>query len=338
MKPASVAVTIVAFNSRRFIETCLESVLAQGYAPLEVVVVDNASTDGTREVLARFRDRVRITANDRNLGFAAAQNQAIGLTRSDWVLALNPDVRLFPGFIHQLVEAGRIDARVGTVCGKLLAAGPDLRPLNEPRLDSAGIYFTPSLRHFDRGWHEEDNGRFEHLEYVFGASAAAALYRRRMIEDISCEDGFFDPDFFSYREDADVSWRAQLLGWACLYVPQAVGCHVRSVTAGNRRRVPAVLNMHSVKNRFLMRIKNMTGDLYRLCWLPATARDLAVLGGCLVWEPSSLPAFWHTARCLPRALRKRRQIMSRRRASDESLSCWFCYEPAAERLPTLVFR
>ena len=110
------------------------------------------------------------------------------------------------------------------------------------------------------------------------------LYRREMIDDVAIDGEFFDPDFFVYREDADVAWRAQLLGWRCMYTPQARGYHVRNVLPGNRRALPAVINMHSVKNRFLMRIKNMTPDLYRRNWVSITSRDLVVLGCCLVRE------------------------------------------------------
>src|SRR6266851_283905 len=228
-----VSVTIVTYNTRQYIEPCLESVLGQGH-PVEVVVVDNASMDGTRGILARYENRIRVIYNNENVGFAAAQNQAIALSSSDWVLVLNPDVVLQPGCIEQLVEAGEIDGKVGTVCGRLLAIGRDLEPPAKPLIDTAGIYFTPEMRHFDRGWHEPDDGRFRKMEYVFGASAAAAMYRREMIADISEGNNFFDPDFFSYREDADVAWRAQLLGWRCLYVPGAAAFHVRSVGPGRR--------------------------------------------------------------------------------------------------------
>jgi GT2 family glycosyltransferase len=326
--PISVCATIVTHNSRQYIETCLQSVFQQMH-PLQVVIVDNASEDGTQEILARFEDRIRVIYNDRNLGFAAAQNQAIASSASDWVLVLNPDAALQPGFVRELVERAQLDGKVGTVCGRLLASGPDLKPLAKPLIDSAGIYFTPAIRHFDRGWHEPDDGRFRKMEYVFGASAAAALYRREMIADVSIDGAFFDPDFFAYREDADVAWRCQLLGWRCLYVPSAVGYHVRSVGPNNRHSVPAVINMHSVKNRFLMRVKNATGGLYLRFWMPATVRDLLVVCGCLFWEPQSLPAFWHVARRLPRALAQRRAIMLRRRVTDESLAQWFNTEPCA---------
>jgi hypothetical protein len=90
--------------------------------------------------------------------------------------------------------------------------------------------------------------------------------------------------------------------------------------------------MHSVKNRFLMRIKNATPALYRRYWLPMTARDLLVVGGCLLAEPSSLAAFWQVAKCFRRALEQRRIIMSRRRASDAALARWFSFQPVAEPL------
>jgi GT2 family glycosyltransferase len=196
-------------------------------------------------------------------------------------------------------------------------------------VDSTGIYFTPMLRHLDRGSQEVDNGHYLQHEYVFGATAAAALYRRRMIDDISLDDEFFDPDFFVYREDADVAWRAQLMGWRCVYTPHARGYHVRNVLPGNRRALPPVINMHSVKNRFLMRIKNMTGDLYWRNWFSITARDIVVLSACLVREQTSLKAFWYIAKNWKRVVAKRREIMNRKRVDDDYIASWFRYQPVS---------
>jgi GT2 family glycosyltransferase len=177
-----------------------------------------------------------------------------------------------------------------------------------------------------------DGGAYDRAEYVFGPCAAAALYRRQMVEDVSVDGEFFDPDFFAYREDADVAWRAQLLGWRCIYTPAALGWHVRSVVPGVRRSVTPSINMHSVKNRFLMRIKNATPGLYLHCWLPMTARDLLVVAGCLLLEPRSLPAFWRVAKAFPAAWERRRQIMRRRRVTDRQLMRWFRFELAGEPL------
>ncbi len=188
------------------------------------------------------------------------------------------------------------------------------------------------MRHFDRGWHQLDDGAYDRAEYVFGACAAAALYRRQMIDDVSIDGDFFDPDFFAYREDADVAWRAQLLGWRCIYAPAAVGWHVRSVVPGKRRSITPSINMHSVKNRFLMRIKNATPGLYRHCWLPMTARDWWWWQDACCWNRRSLPALLASCKVLGNDVETTEEIMSRRRVSDQELVRWFRFDLTGEPL------
>ncbi len=328
-----VSITIVTYNSGRFIKRCLESVLEQKWPFREVIVIDNNSSDGTIDILETFEDRCTIVYNEENIGFAAAQNQAIALSNAEWVLTLNPDVLLLQGFIEALVTAGNLDPRVGTVCGKLLTMSAAFDFPEKPKVDSTGIYFTPNLRHLDRGSLEVDNGHYRNYEYVFGATAAAALYRREMIDDISVGGEFFDSDFFVYREDADVAWRAQLMGWKCLYAPYARGYHVRKVLPGNRGALPPEINMHSVKNRFLLRIKNTRWDLYRRNFFSITARDILVIGRCLVWEFTSLKAFPFLLRNWKSIAAKRRQIMLRRRVDDEYMAGWFSFQPVSRPAP-----
>ncbi len=326
----SVVVTIVTFNSARYISGCLEQVFAQRHASLSVVVVDNASTDSTIAILRALESQpgLHIFYNQRNIGFAAAQNQAMAAARdADWILTLNPDVCLRPDFVSILVSAGETAPDIGSVCGKLLSATSEFQIATPPLLDSTGIYFTPSLRHLDRGSRMQDQGQFDSPAFVFGGTGAACLYRQTMIRDIQVFGEFFDADFFAYREDADVAWRAQLLGWKCLYEPAAIALHVRTVVPENRGDLPAIINLHSVKNRWLLRIKNTTPDLYRRFWLRITLRDIVVIGGCLLREWSSLPAFYMVMKLWPRTWRKRREIMRRKRASDSSIRCWFSDQP-----------
>lgn len=327
-----VSVTVVTYNSGRFIRRCLESVLEQLHKPFEVIVIDNASTDGTCDILERFERRCHIVYNEENIGFAAAQNQAIGLSGGEWVLTLNPDVLLLSNFVSRLLEAAALDPRAGTICGKLLLAEAAFDIEGRQRLDSTGMYFTPTLRHKDRGSMETCNGKYSKREYVFGATAAAAFYRREMIADISVEGEFFDSDFFTYREDADVAWRAQLLGWRCIFDPGAVAYHVRKLRPGMRSQLPPVINMHSVKNRFLMRIKNITAGLYLRNLLTVSVRDAGILVYCLLIEPTSLPAFFRVVRDIERILRKRRIIQARRRVSEAYMSSWFRFRPVSFRL------
>ena len=333
-----ISVTIVTYNSGSFIKRCLESVLAQRYPNKEVIVIDNASTDGTIDILEQFESRCRVYYNQANIGFAAAQNQAIKLSSGDWVLTLNPDVLLMPNFIQALVDAGQFDSGIGALCGKLLTMSAHFEIPAQPVVDSTGMYFTPMLRHLDRGSQEADNGHYLRYEYVFGATAAAALYRRAMIGDISIDGEFFDSDFFAYREDADVAWRAQLMGWKCLYVPYARGYHVRKVLPGNRRALPPEINMHSVKNRFLMRIKNISGHLYRRNWFSITARDVMVILCCLLWEHTSLKAFWLLVKNRKQALAKRRLIQAGRRVDHEYMASWFQYAPVSKKAPKRMVR
>src|ERR1043165_6856171 len=144
-----VSVTIVTYNSGRFIKRCLESVLAQKYQPKEIIVVDNASTDGTIDILEQFEDRCRVYYNDENVGFAAAQNQAIKLSNGEWVLTLNPDVLLLPNFVQALMDAGQFDSKIGTVCGKLLTMTSHFEIPEQPVVDSTGNYFHTMLPHQD---------------------------------------------------------------------------------------------------------------------------------------------------------------------------------------------
>ncbi len=199
---------------------------------------------------------------------------------------------------------------------------------------------TRSGRHFDigQGKHlgEDDRGliqltlqepaqrgpshpRFE----CFGVSGAAPMYLRAFMDDVTIDDEFLDEDFFAYREDADLSWRGQLLGWRALYVPEAVGVHVRTVTPSRRRQLPASVNMHSLKNRFLLRLKNEGLYLALRNGAFELARDVVAIGASLTIERTSLPALawlWKNRR---RMLGKRREIQRRRRVPDRKLAKWF---------------
>lgn len=322
-----VSILITTYNSASRLKACLESVLQQEFSEREIIVVDNASSDGTRAVLQEFETRARVIYNDTNRGFSGGQNQAIAQARGDWLLSLNPDVLLSSAFLSKLVEAGERDPHIGTLCGKLLRWGPSGELTNI--IDSTGIYFLRNLRHLDRGSGEVDRGQYEVPEYVFGATGAAALYRRAMVEDITSGGEFFDDDFFAYREDADVAWRAQLMGWSCLYIPEAVAWHVRRVTPERFHQLPDEINRHSIKNRFLMRAKNISFALYSRLFIPIAVRDFLIVGYCALCNRgllSGLSLFWTKRRSIAE---KRNWVQSHRRVSDHELARWFDDRPVS---------
>jgi GT2 family glycosyltransferase len=324
-----VSVLIVTWNSAQYLDECFAALTTQDYRDLEVIVVDNASEDETREHLQQIESKWRVIYNEKNVGFAAGQNQAIRAASGEWLLCLNPDIVLRPDFVTQLVRAGENYPDPGAICAKLLRWDPNSEPHRTDVIDSTGLFFTRNMRHLDRGAEERDRGQYDRVQYIFGTSGAAAFFRRDFIEDVSVEGEFFDEDFFSYREDGDLAWRAQVLGWKCLYTPAAVAWHVRRVTPERRADLPLVINWHSVKNRFLMRGKNASGWLCRRLLLPVAWRDLMTVGYAVIRDRRMVSAIAYPWRVRESIRHKREIIQSRRRVSDRDLLWWFCDTPRA---------
>ncbi|MFN2385079.1 MAG: glycosyltransferase family 2 protein [Thermoanaerobaculia bacterium] len=302
-----VSIVIVSHGDAADLPFSIESALGQKGVSTETVVVDNASTDRSREIARGYAPRLRLIALPSNLGFAAAMNAGIEATSGRYVLALNPDCRLEADFCEVLAERLNRSPEVGSASGRIYRAeGEDLAATS--LLDSTGIYFTASCRHFDRGSQQPADGRYLAEELVFGASGAAGFYRRAALESAKISTGFFDSDFFLYREDADLAWRLRKLGWKCLYLPRAVAYHRRRNLPSRRGRMSPDVNRHSVKNRFLLRVNNQSAGEFLVTLVPTLARDLVVLGACLTVERSSLPAFGWLWRNRKRLWAKRREI------------------------------
>ncbi len=315
-----VTVVLITWNSAPYLRRCLEGIAGQSHRDLELIHVDNASVDDS---VARVRERFpqsQQIINPQNRGFATAANQAIRIARGEFVALCNPDAFLTADYLAKIVEAlDRAGEKFGAATGTLIRArGYDIEPTNE--IDSMGIRMTRSGRHFDITANREP--RTANRE-VFGVSGAAAVYRKSFINDVTINDEYFDEDFFAYREDADVAWRGRLLGWRALHVAEAIAYHVRTVTPERRRSLPAVINMHSVKNRFLLRLKN-EGLYLALRNAPfELTRDAITIGAVLTVERSSLPALSWLWRNRRRIMEKRRAIQRRRRVSDRALAEWF---------------
>ena len=334
-----VSVTLVTFNGERWLPDCLASLRAQTASGIELLVVDNASTDGTAALLAdTIRDwpGARLTVLTENLGFAVAHDIAIAESRGRFVLVLNQDVMLEPDFVAAALPAFA-DPRVGAVQAKLLRLADRGLPL--PRFDSTGLMASASRRIVSRGQGIPDDGRYDEPGEVFGADGPAPIYRRAALDDARVPDDagrleVFDGSFFMYKEDVDLAWRLRLLGWRTRYEPAAVGWHARGTGAGGQtrtdlqiiretRRNPMWIKRLSWRNQRLIQVKNDLPDAV-FAALPAIAgRELRAMAWLLVVEPQRLGALVDTARMLPSALRKRRWIMARRRATAAEMRHWF---------------
>lgn len=316
-----VSINVLGFNHRPYLEACLESVLAQTYQPIEATFIDNDSTDGSLKFVQQQYPQVRTLSNRANLGYSGGHNVGIQNTSGEYLLLLNPDVCLAPSFVAEAVHALESADDVGMVAGKLFLMDGD--GLASSRLDATGIGIDCRRKNYERGHGEEDVGQYDQVEAVFGPFGAAPLYRRAMLEDICIGAEIFDEDFFAYREEVDVAWRAQLRGWRCLYTPTAVAYHVHAYRPESRKsRLPWQRRLQ-FRNRYLLVLKNDTpADLLR--HIPfLLPYEIAAFGYALFVEPCLLGGYLDVLRLLPRMLRKRRWIQSHRKVPEKTMLHWF---------------
>ena len=322
------SVVVVTYNHGTTLPACLAALNRLQPAPDRVVLVDNASTDGSTEIAEVHAGAIplQLIRRDSNTGYSAASNTGIARTASPWLLSLNPDCAPQPNFVASLLKS--IQARperecIGSATGKLLrASGNSLK--TSTTIDAAGMVVTASGRHFDRGAGSTDEGQFDRPAWVFGGTGAATLFRREALTDVAYPDGeIFASSFFAYREDAELAWRLQWRGWRCLYDPQAVAAHQRGFQPEGGRRGHDAINRLSVQNRFLLRLH--CADLgWHLGCLPWWLfRDLAVVGACCTVERGSLAALGDVWRLRRDGAARRRWVMSRRTESSRQLRRWF---------------
>ena len=316
----AVSVGIVTYHPDALLARCIASVRAQDYPALTLHVWDNGATAASQALVESLTSPDERTSSIENLGFSGGHNALIRRSSGAYYLCLNPDAVLSPTYVRAIVTALEASPGAGSATGRLLRLDED------DVLDSTGIVMTPDQRHLDRGAGEPAAGRYlQGPEPIFGPSGAVALYRRTMLDDIAFRGEYFDEAFFAYREDADLAWRAQWRGWTSLYVPEAIAWHRRRVTPERRASLPPLVNRYSVRNRFLLRLKNQSFGLMWRFALPAVWRDAQVVGYVLLREWTSIPGLLDVVRLLPAMLARRRHVLGRRRTTSKSMAQWFSW-------------
>ena len=220
-----VSVLVVSYKSRRFLEDCFSSVFSSTSSPIEVVLFDSASGDGSVEFVRSSFPKVRVIEGRINPGFASACNEAIPLTRGKYVFLLNPDTVVDPHCVELLVGEMEKDSRVG-ICGAKMLFGwePEL-------INSVGHNVNRIFWGWDRGCFEWDRGQYDEVQEVPSVCGGAALYRRALFDEL----GYFDRRFFMYTEDVEYGLRANLAGYRVLIVPRARVYHCIRVKVGDPR-------------------------------------------------------------------------------------------------------
>lgn len=313
----NVTVQIVTYNSSKDIKTCIESILGQSYPVEKIIVVDNNSKDSTLAVVRNFKEVILIS-NQKNNGFAGGHNQAIKQSKTDYVLILNPDVFLHRNYI--LNALGEMEKHPDVGCG----TGKLYRDFKELILDTTGISMKKNRRAFDRGAGEKDVGQFDTKTDIFGVSGAAAIFKRKMIEDISSDGEFFDETFFAYKEDVDVCWRAQIFGWKSLFIPEATAEHKRGWSeTRERHQIPSFIREHSYINRYYCMLKNDHILFIFFHFVPILIYEAASMIFTLTKERELLTGWSPFRKEYKKMIDKRRVIKKNKRSSNNSIYKYF---------------
>jgi GT2 family glycosyltransferase len=304
------AFVILCSDEARLLERSLEAAVAEGFD--EGLVIDNASRDAT-DAVAVFGGVPRL-ALQRRVPYTEAMNAGLREVGGDLVAFLQADTFVAPGYLAACRAALETDDRVGSVAPKLVRTeGPD----PEDRLgeiDAAAMTFDRRRKNALVG-HGRSADWYPHRSFVFGADGAAAVWRRAALEDCAIDGRYFDENMPGWGCDADLAWRAQLLGWRAVYEPAAVVHHIRTYSPSTRARSSAEDRRTQFRNRLLMIAKNDTWREARSDLPALAAYEVMALGYALLVERELLGGYREALSRLPEARRQRRLIQSRRRVA-----------------------
>ena len=302
-----ISIIIPSHNRHDLLGKCIFSILKQRNACYEIIIVDNGSCEKFVPIVAS--PQIRYIRLDRNEGFSKAVNIGIKEAKGKYIAILNNDTELDNCWIDNIFKAFAENPDILFITSKII------RYNNREMIDDVGNIILPYGKVYKIGYNERDNGQYKKARVVFGASGAASAFRREFFEIV----GFFDEDFFAYLEDIDLSFRANLLGLKCLYVPDAVVYHIGSATTGSTYNKFTVYYLG--RNTFNVIVKNFPARLILLNFFKILAFFCALqlfffikgLGGCYFRGIIS------AAGMLKRMIEKRKYIMKNRIISDIEL-------------------
>lgn len=237
-------VIIPNYNGKHFMRPCLDSLKNQTYKNFDILIVDNASSDGSIAYLAKYYPDIKIISLNKNYGFSKAVNEGIKNSNTPYILLLNNDTTVDPRFIEEMLNAIQISPRIFSVSSKMI------QMYHPEQIDSAGDFYTVLGWGFGRG-KDHPSTQYTKNSSVFSACAGAAIYRRSVFNLI----GYFDELHFAYLEDIDVGYRARIYGYLNTYCPTAKVFHVGSGTSGSKYNAFKV--KLSARNNIYLNYKNM---------------------------------------------------------------------------------
>ena len=308
-----VSLIIINYNGRDFIANCLRALEGQLLKDFKIVLIDNTSTDGSLNEIETFlrgsllSSHVKLIPLKMNMGFASSNLEGLRHANGEYIALLNNDTEPDRGWLGELVKVMDTDPKVGMCASKIIVYGSEV-------VDSGGDAYSTFLKGFKRG-EGKVASLFNRAEYVFGACAGAALYRRKMIDEI----GFFDEDFFLIHEDTDLNFRAQLHGWKVMYVPTAIVHHKVRSSIGHMSDTAVY---YTLRNSEFVRIKNVPFTIFVRCF-PEFIIGMLTEFIYFAIRHKRLRLYFKAKldaiRMLPKMLKKRTTIMKNTKVSNRDL-------------------
>jgi GT2 family glycosyltransferase len=322
-----VSVILRNWNGKKYLKDCLSALERQTYPNYELIFVDDGSTDGSFEFMCKNFPAVKLITNEKpDIGCAACSNAGIMAAKGEFIAIMDVDTVAEPDWLENIINVMESDENIG-MCGSKL-----LNFYDHSIIDSTGELIYKDFSYIGRGHSEIDNGQYNRIEEIFGPMAAAALYRRTMLEEI----GLFDSDYYTAFDDLDLAWRGRIGGWKCMYVPTARVYHVHSAIqgAGSLRKA-----YYHEKNRPLMVIKNAPIDMIAISPIYTLIRYITLAKGMKSGKGSAgriaknmtkkemaatlVKAWAHALFEIPREVKKRRKVQATRKVSRAEMKRWF---------------
>lgn len=242
------SVVIPNWNGQHFLTVCLDALRAQTHPDVEVIIADNASEDGSQAFIKENYPEVVLIELSENMGFTGACNAGMETATGEFICLLNNDTEVDPGWAAAVIDGFTQFPDAGMIASRMMLFD------QRDTFHAAGDYFRVDGQPGNRGVWEKDTGQYDEPEYVFSACGGASIYRRAMLDDI----GLLDHDFYFSCEDIDLGWRAQLAGYRCVYIPQAIVYHMLSATGGG-----VTSSYYVGRNTLFLLMKDYPSSLWR---------------------------------------------------------------------------
>ncbi|NQV12796.1 MAG: glycosyltransferase family 2 protein [Parcubacteria group bacterium] len=334
-KNPKVSVSIVSYNSQKYLVSCLRHLIEQSYPTIEIILIDNASQqDPAIQIKKQLPDlNFKYQRNRKNLGYTGSHNIGIAKATGEYILCLNPDVFLDKDYIKNTVALMEKNKHIGAIQGKIFKCRFDGQLEKTNEIDSLGTKILLSHQYVELGG-GETAAKYQTATEIFGVSGAAPMFRRAALEEIKSGQQYFDESFHTYKEDIDISWRLRHANWQCWLMPQAIAWHDRWETGSTendrheevvqrRRQKSSHINFYSYRNHFLVNLKNEFW-FNLIIYVPYIAwYEIKKFFYLFLFERSTLRGLGAALKLLPLTLRQRRDILRGSKMKPSDIRRWF---------------